>query len=288
MEKQYQFWTDYEIFLRENYIWFDGEFKYQNWTEQFWGIGNEAPASNEKTLKYQQWYWDFRFVYRIKNFYIGPKVKVSKLWDTGYAADSGDAVVTTDVTGIDGYRTTGLGIALVWNTRDNNIYPRNGYYVSLTSLNYPKWRESQEFIFYTLEADYRHFFNPGGKEQILGFRAYMNFNFGDPPFRLTSLHGGQFHGRGYYEGRYRDRHMWSGELEWRFPIVWRIRGVIYGSIGDVGYDVTDWGFDTIKWGVGAGIRFVMNPKEMTTIRFDYGLGKSKDDRGAYFGTNEVF
>lgn len=287
LNKQYQFFTDYEIFLKENVIWFDGEFKYQNWTEQFWGIGNTTPVSGEITLEYQQWYWDFRFIYRIKKFYIGPKVRVSRLWDASYPADSIQSV-TSEVTGVHGYRTTGLGVAFVWNTRDNNLYPKTGYYVSVSNLNYPSWRTRQDFQFFNLEADYRHFFNPGGKKQIIAIRAYMNFNFGDPPFRLTSLHGGQYHGRGYYEGRYRDRHMWSGQLEWRFPIVWRLRGTLFGAIGDVGYDVGDWGFDTIKWNVGIGIRFIMNPKEQTSIRFDYGFGHTKNDKGAYFGTNEVF
>jgi len=82
--------------------------------------------------------------------------------------------------------------------------------------------------------------------------------------------------------------MWSGQIEWRFPIVWRFRGVIFGSIGDVAEVPGDWGFNTIKWSAGAGIRFVMNPKEKTSVRFDYGHGKSKKDSGVYFGMNEVF
>jgi len=287
LNKQYQFFTRYEIFLKEDKLWFDGEFKYQNWLEEFYGIGNETKYKDREIINYQQWYWDFRILFRLKNFYLGPQIRISRLWDTSYASDS-TILSETDVIGKDGYYTMGVGLALAWDTRDNNIFPLTGHYIQLSNLNHPKWRSGAQFKFFNVEFDYRQFFNPRKGKHVIAIRGYLLFNPGDPPFRLMSLHGGQYHGRGYYEGRYRDRHMWSTQFEWRFPIFWRIRGEIFGSLGDVGHTVGDWSFKTIKWGAGFGIRFVMNKKERTSIRFDYGFGQTENDRGAYFGANEVF
>jgi len=287
LNKQYEAFMEYELFLgKNNRIWMDGIVQYQNWLQDFYGIGNNTEYESREITEFQHWYSDLRLLYEIKKLYIGPQVRFSKIFDMQYAADS--TFARADVSGKNGYQTVGIGAALVLDTRDNNIFPYKGYYISLSNYNHPKWSSEEQFSFYNLEFDYRHFFNPKKGKHVLAVRAYMSANFGEPPFRLMALHGGQYLGRGYYEGRYRDMEMWLAQVEWRFPLVWRFRGTLFTSAGDVARVPSDFSFQTINWAVGVGLRFVVNPKERNMIRMDYAHGKTKEDKGFYFGVNEVY
>lgn len=287
LNKQYEAFMEYELFLlKNNRIWIDGIVQYQNWLQEFYGIGNNTEYSSLEIIEFQHWYTDLRLLYKAKKLYIGPQVRFNKVFDTSYAADS--TFAWADVAGKNGYQTVGIGAALILDTRDNNIFPYEGYYISLSNYHHPLWASKKQFSFYNLEFDYRHFFNPRKGKHVLAVRAYMSANFGDPPFRLMALHGGQFLGRGYYEGRYRDMEMWLAQLEWRYPLVWRFRGTLFASAGDVARVPSDFSFRTINWAVGAGLRFVVNPKERNMIRLDYAHGKTKEDKGFYFGINEVY
>jgi len=81
--------------------------------------------------------------------------------------------------------------------------------------------------------------------------------------------------------------MWLGQLEWRFPIWWRFRGVAFGSIADVADKYADYSFETIKWGLGTGIRFMLDEDARISFRFDFAFGR-EGQRGFYLGVNEVF
>ncbi len=287
LNKQYEAFMEFDLFLRKNNrIWMDGIVQYQNWLQDFYGIGNRTEYANREIIKFQNWYSDLRLLYKVNKLYIGPQARFSRIFDTNYAADS--TFDRADVAGKNGYLTFGIGAALVLDTRDNNIFPYEGYYISLSNYNHPKWASEGQFGFCKLEFDYRHFFNPRKGKHVLAVRAYLAANFGEPPFQLMALHGGQYLGRGYYEGRYRDMEMWLTQLEWRFPLVWRFRGTLFASAGDVARVPSDFGFQTINWAVGAGLRFVVNPKERNMIRMDYAHGKTKQDKGFYFGVNEVY
>jgi outer membrane protein assembly factor BamA len=85
--------------------------------------------------------------------------------------------------------------------------------------------------------------------------------------------GGDIILRGYARNRFRDRHFWGTQLEYRYPLWWRFGLVHFAGVGDVYNRPSDIGLPTLKYSIGSGIRFVVNPAERLNIRFDYGYGR---------------
>ena len=110
-------------------------------------------------------------------------------------------------------------------------------------------------------------------------------NFGDPSWGMMSMIGNSFSMRGYYEGRYRDKHKIEAQVELRQDF-WKRCGVaIWGGAGTVFNKFSAMRFDRLlpNWGLGFRWEF----KKNSNIRLDYGFGKSGIS-GFVFNINEAF
>jgi outer membrane translocation and assembly module TamA len=92
--------------------------------------------------------------------------------------------------------------------------------------------------------------------------------------------------RGYYFGRFRDKHLVFTQAEVRKHLFWRIGAAAFGSIGRVYED-----FDTIllrKYhpAAGGGLRFKLSKKTEANIRLD--IAVTPDSKGFYIYFAEAF
>lgn len=101
--------------------------------------------------------------------------------------------------------------------------------------------------------------------------------FGDIPFTELPMFGSPFDLRGYYWGKYRDksmaygimeyRHMFGSEASYRRGNFWSKLGfVVWGGTGTIGRMPAEW--NRWKWNYGAGLRVQVQPKK--NFRFDVG------------------
>jgi hypothetical protein len=120
---------------------------------------------------------------------------------------------------------------------------------------------------------------------VLGFAAYAEQDFGDPPFTLLPKLGSSMFLRGWREGRFRDRAAWSAQTELRVPIVWRFTGAAFVAVGDVAPDVWSFHLDTMKLAGGVGLRYRLTP-EGANIRLD--LAESRAGPTVYFLLLDAF
>jgi outer membrane protein assembly factor BamA len=109
---------------------------------------------------------------------------------------------------------------------------------------------------------------------------------GDVPFFAMAEIGGANLLRGIYAGRFRDRTMLAIEAEYRFPIVWRFGGVVFGGFGEVAPSAAALVHQRPHPAAGAGIRFSIDGDERVNARLDAGF--SEDDWGIYFMVGEAF
>ena len=86
--------------------------------------------------------------------------------------------------------------------------------------------------------------------------------------------------RGYYLGRYRDKILMTFQAEYRIPAWWRFGLVGFAGVGDVASKFAKFKLADFKYSVGAGLRFLLDPKEGTCLRADFGFGKGTS--GFYF------
>jgi hypothetical protein len=133
--------------------------------------------------------------------------------------------------------------------------------------------------------DYRHFFHLTG-DHVIAARFYGETQGGLVPYYHLAMLGGDELLRGYYLGRWRDKNLAAIEAEYRFPLIWRFGGVVFGGLGEIARRVTDLGSEPVRWAVGGGLRFSLNSDEHLNLRLDAGFGPGT--YGFYFTAKEAF
>jgi outer membrane translocation and assembly module TamA len=200
--------------------------------------------------------------------------------------DDDGLFATQEIPGEEGFTASGAGLAAVYDSRDNNLFPFSGQYITLSNHFYQDWLGG-DTEFFNLKLDARAYFNPGQGSHVIAIQGLMQVNTGNPPFMMLSKLGGDELMRGHFQGRYRDRHILAGQVEYRFPIWWRFIGVAFVGVGEVAPEFSAFTLRGLKYSMGGGLRFTLDAKERINIRFDYGYGLHRN-HGFYFGISEAF
>ena len=170
----------------------------------------------------------------------------------------------------------------VYDSRDNIYEPTRGRRISYTA----QWAGhglGGDFDFYKFTAEARMYKKLGVKN-VLAFRARGGFIQGDAPYSQLFTLGGADSLRGYEDDQFRGKYMYNATLEFRFPIVKKVSGVLFTDIGDA-WDAPNVSWynskKTFNYGVGAGVR-ITTP--IGPVKLDYGVGKHKNKFHFSFGT----
>ena len=170
----------------------------------------------------------------------------------------------------------------VYDSRDNIYEPTRGRRISYTA----QWAGhglGGDFDFYKFTAEARMYKKLGAKN-VLAFRARGGFIQGDAPYSQLFTLGGADSLRGYEDDQFRGKYMYNATLEFRFPIVKKVSGVLFTDIGDA-WDAPNVSWynskKTFNYGVGAGVR-ITTP--IGPVKLDYGVGKHKNKFHFSFGT----
>ena len=260
------------IFLpKEKYI-IRFENTFSKFPDKFWGIGNNQPESGKESYTFTQFYINPQLHRKVtRNFYLGAGWDFQNVYDIAYEANGNFA--KQEVIGIynrSNYRVSGYSLFIMNDSRNHAYVPDKGYLLRVKFSNFNR-SVGSNYDFQVIEADYRKFLHLGNN-RTLAFQGLGTFTFGDVPFRSLAVLGGNTIMRGYYSGRYRDKKFIGSQIEYRFPIYWRIAGVGFTGIGQVAEEFNDLGFDRFKVAVGGGLRVAVLPKEKLNLRFDVAYG----------------
>ena len=247
---------------------------------KLWGIGYEQGNRNENESELKRWQARVKasFLVRIApNLYVGPMATY-------------DFVLAKQVErpewleGMD-RRTAnfGLGLTMVYDTRDVMTNPHEGCYVSLSQSFQPRFL-GNDYAFST--TDWRiNAYQRVWRGGILAGDFRGTLNIGHPSWGMMAQLGSAQSMRGYYEGRYRDKHKMEGTLELR-QHVWRRNGVVaWIGAGTVFHSVHSLRADRVLPNYGLGYRWEF--KKDVNVRLDYGFGKGGQN-GFLFNINEAF
>ncbi len=273
--KQLDVWGQWNIFTRnENYL-LKGETRYRNFPDRFYGIGNNTLKSAEE--KYEYNLISFKTLFLKKVFpavFVGIDYHFEK--EYGFTYMPLGALESGTVPGSRGGVQSAIGVVGIYDSRDNVINSYKGSLLEISSYFYAKGLGST-FNFTYLNGLYLKFWQLKPKH-ILCLQAKARYGFGEVPFLDMSAVGNDDLLRGYPKNRFKDVNFLGGQLEYRFPLIWRFGMVTFAGVGDVFSKHTDLSTESLKYSVGAGLRFVVNPAERLNIRIDYGYGKE----GGYF------
>lgn len=248
--------------------------------ESFWGIGYEKANNDAYEGVMKRWKIGAKanFLWEVaRNVFIGPSLTY----------DFADILEIDRPELLDGQDkhvwNIGVGFSLAYDTRDIMTRPTRGVYLNVTQLFRPKFLSSG--YAYTT-TDFR--FNTYGKlwqGAVIGGDLRGTFNFGNPSWATMSLLGNSSTMRGYYKGRYRDKHILQAQMELR-QHVWKRNGVVaWVGLGTVFHKFSAMRSERLlpNWGIGYRWEF----KKNGNVRLDYGFGK-RGMQGFVFNINEAF
>lgn len=174
------------------------------------------------------------------------------------------------------YINIGLGGLIQYDTRNDVATPTRGVLLSVNGKIFGKYFGG-DYNYEQLELEYRHFKNVFRPRSTLGWIVKSQMSFGDVPFTELPSFGSPFDLRGYYWGKYRDKSMTYGIVEYRHMFgspakyksgnFWAKLGFVTwvgtGSISNVPFTWDKW-----KFNYGAGLRIQMQPGK--NFRLDVG------------------
>jgi outer membrane protein assembly factor BamA len=259
-----------DVYLRNGTL-FAGRVRLVHFPDEFYGIGPTTPDSAKEpyTRRWVAGLFAAELPILPRRLRAGLRldVRTEEISDL----EEGGQLASGTVEGADGFSAVGLGGSVTWDTRDRPLFPRSGSFLQAWYLHYPESiGHHREFSAANVEG---RIFLPLGAERVLGAAAFVEQDFGDPPFTMLPKLGSTRFLRGWREGRYRDRLAWAAQSELRVPIWKRITGVAFGAVGDVAADLGALRADTIKVAGGLGLRYRLTP-EGANIRLDVAVSKA--------------
>lgn len=281
-KKQFLLFVPYELYFDEEKWRLKGELGYYKYFYNYFGRGINSEAENEET--YTADFPRFRFVaYRelLPRFSLGLGYEFD-----GYHVlepEPGGLLDNSNEIGKEGGTISNIGLLALYDTRDNIFFPTKGWYLEGAFYSGAKWLGA-DFAYSKFEFDARYF-QKIKEKQVLASNLFFGTRSSNTPFQDLNYLGTK-RTRGFDNRRFLDNTELSLTTEYRFPIYRRFNGALFGSASTVSPSIGDIFNTTYRAAVGGGLRYVINKKEGTRLRVDY--GHSSQGGQFYFTINEAF
>jgi hypothetical protein len=220
-----------------------------------------------------------RYLYRIKDdWFVGAQGIYQNFAIGGETAFDQEVL---DILGVRPYKSGGLGLVVYRESRDSENMPTRGWILSLNNMAY---RESlggeDNFDVYRLDIRY---FIEHGKGNVFAIRQLNHFTDNAPtqvkaPVQL----------RGYKLGQYNGEYMSSIEVEERLRLGEKWTATIFAGVAcTYGGDQDCSDSANVYPAAGAGIQYILKPKEGIVMNLEYAQGKA-DNYGVYLKMGYAF
>lgn len=247
---------------------------------KFWGMGYDMGDDDSNKSDMKRWQARFKasFLFHLgDNLYLGPMVS--------YDYVIGRRIERPELlNGMDQHTwNIGAGFSAVYDTRDVLTYPHRGFYINLSQCFRPRFM-GNDYAFSTTELQVDAY-QRVWKGAILAEDFRTMLNFGNPSWGMMALLGNSNSMRGYYEGRYRDKHKMEAQVELRQHVWKRNSLTTWVGAGTVFHKFGGMRSRHILPNFGIGYRWEF--KKNVNVRLDYGFGKA-GQTGFLFSINEAF
>ncbi|MEN0066919.1 MAG: BamA/TamA family outer membrane protein [Myxococcota bacterium] len=291
LNRQYGLTFEHAIFSNRSRRSFLGEGIIANFPLLYYGIGLDARYDDSVVVFARQLVARERVLFRLgqSEWYLGPEVGISSLGAVRFEAEDGREVPLPR--GGDGTTNVTAGLGLAYDTRHNPLNVRDGAFAELAILASRAGLLS-EYSFHNVYLDLRGY-RPVSRDRsvILAGQILGQFGGGDLPFNELGLIGGDGMMRGYYRGRYRDRHLVAAQAELRIlplPLGFtrRIGLAAFVASGTVYPSWSELRDARPLYTAGGGLRVLTFPSSDIYTRVEFGI--SEDGPGFYLYVGEAF
>lgn len=263
--------------------------------DNYFGVGYDngknTPLSDSTTTYHRTW---FRLYYKLltrfgEHLFWGAALDINRT--TGkdlndYILADPNIIETGNFS-----KNAGLGLSVQYDSRDLIVNAYEGIFLDLNVMFYG-WFLGGQSKYEVIDLDYRQY-QLVGHRKVLTWQIRNRNAFDEVPWPEMSQLGTPFDLRGYRWGRFRDKSMLFGILEYRhmfgdggsgkkFSLKDRSGIVAWIGSGSIAPDPTSY----VKWlpNFGAGYRLETEPR--MNIRVDFGFGA--DSSFFYISFNEAF
>jgi outer membrane protein assembly factor BamA len=209
-----------------------------------------------------------RYVYRVAGSWLVGAQGSSANYQVFGASAADDAVLET--LGVRGFKSTGLGLVVMRDSRDNEDMPTRGWFMNANSLAYREALGGDEsYDVYRLDG--RGFVRHGGKH-VFAVRQNNQFTSGAPVAAEATVIL-----RGYKLGQYLGKYMSSLEAEERVRIAGRIGATFFaGAAYLYGGDTPGSASERLYPSYGLGVHYVIKPEQNMLVNLEYAHGNAEN------------
>ncbi len=285
LRSQYGLWFDNAVYSDCDRWIVLGRLRFQRFPLLYYGIGPNAPPQHPTVVNGTYFLLRQRVLRRVRpNWFIGPEVDIQSLSRVTFGDEATPRPLPE---GARGSTNMAIGIGTVYDSRPNMLNTRNGWFAELSWLHYdPLWGSHYGFDLYFAEL---RRYTDLGRGQVLALQVLGSAVHGKAPFNQLSLMGNESLMRGYYTGRYRDRHYYAAQVEYRFlpfPFSKYFGGAAFFGIGTVAPTLAALSTQHLRWAGGMGLRYLIFPKKDIFVRFDVAF--TQEGSAFYLFTGEAF
>lgn len=284
------------LFFNENRFRVYVKYGYRNEPANFYGVGFKQIKATEELkdlygkdsiTEYRRTSFQFypRFVWEIRpHIYAGALLDInySKSKDMPVHMAANPSVIKYGPR----YHNIGIGGLIQYDTRDDVATPFHGLFLSGTGTLYGKYLGG-DYNYEMIELEYRQFQQMFKRRSTLAWTVRSQIGLNNVPYSELPNFGSPFDLRGYLWGKYRDKSMAYGILEYRHMFMseeaykrgafWSKFGVVgWVGTGTLGKTPADWSEWKINYGVG--LRIQIQPRK--NFRLD--LGREPGQKWAFY------
>lgn len=323
-KKQFIFMAKNNIYTNNNNIFFNGDWRFQIFSQSTYGLGTSAPeggildyqfglagletSSDSLTqpmnFNFARFHQDIGFKIA-SGIYLGLGYKFDyyyKIDDTKLSLDPADSLITSHYAyntyygfSPEKYYNSALSVRFVLDKRDNMIQAQKGYYFSVA------WQGGYKFTgnknksnLFQLEWRSYHGLSKRNPTHLLAFWIMGDFaQEGTMPYMILPATAYDQRGRsarGYTQGRFRGNNMVYGEVEYRFPISkcgGLLGGVLFANASSANNPFVSLSlFESVKPSYGFGLRVKLDKYSRSNLAVDLAFGEQS--MGFYLAVSETF
>ncbi len=287
LNNQFFLYSGFEIFTNQEKWVIEGNLLFQNYPRLYYGIGNDTPKENEEEYNYYQFLAEPIFLKQMfdRYLFVGGGFRYNHIFKTEFEEDGLIAQNRPD--GFDGSTSVGAEVAILYDSRNNILNAQDGWYLEFTHGKYGEVLGGTN-KFNLTRFDLRHYIDISKKNNdILAVQFIGRTTRENLPFSEYSFLGSSEIMRGYREGRFVDRDLLAGQVEYRKNFKEsRWGAVAFLGAGNVYNNIDEFQFGSLKPSYGAGARFQIDEAENLNIRLDWGFGNGSNS--VYLSIAESF
>ena len=271
---QWRIMAQYDTYF-DNFRWrLFGSVGFERFPLDFYGIGSTALTTESERFTPETWRGAANVAYRLVQTTVGAGLSAGIRYegrtDRIVSRVGQGRLETSGIAGANGGITSGAGIFLVLDTRDNIFSSWSGAYIEARSTAFtPLLGSSFTFVQNMLDARYFVPISIASMTHILALQGGATaITGGEAPFyalpSLSSL-------RGVLIGQFADRTTAFAQAEYRVPFLELFEAVAFVGTGASAGQLTDLGTPPLQTVVGGGVRFFFDPNERIGMRLDIGV-----------------